>query len=298
MLGQRPVPVDGQRRADDASRVDPTADLVDGDVLHPDRRRRTGVSDQDTNDPPDTMAADFTSTFTVSRRLHGGRHGADPRHPGRRGTSRARRRHQVTTRGVVVGDYEGPSPALRGFYLQDPAGDADPTTSDGIFVFNGNNANSVSLGDVVRVPGTVGEFQGQTQVSAAPPTVAVCGTGTVEPTDVDAARWPAPPTSSSTRACSSPRRSRCTSPSTSSSAASARCVVVQRWPAPAADERRRPGRRRRSPSRPQNNLNRLIVDDASQAQNPDPILFGRGGDAAHGGEHAARRRHCSPRPSA
>ena len=27
----------------------------------------------------------------------------------------------------------------------------------------------------------------------------------------------------------------------------------------------------------QNNLNKIILDDASQAQNPDPILFGRGG---------------------
>ena len=40
-------------------------------------------------------------------------------------------------RGVVVGDYEGPAPALRGFYLQDlPADDdGDPATSEGIFVF-------------------------------------------------------------------------------------------------------------------------------------------------------------------
>ncbi len=53
----------------------------------------------------------------------------------------------VTTQGVVVGDYEGPSPALRGFYLQDASGDGNPTTSDGIFVFNGSNADSVNLGD-------------------------------------------------------------------------------------------------------------------------------------------------------
>ena len=63
----------------------------------------------------------------------------------------------VTTQGVVVGDYEGSSPALRGFYLQDSAGDGDPTTSDGIFVFNGSNADSVNLGDVVRVTGSAGE---------------------------------------------------------------------------------------------------------------------------------------------
>jgi predicted extracellular nuclease len=88
----------------------------------------------------------------------------------------------VTTQGVVIGDYEGPAPALRGFYLQDPVGDDDPETSDGIFVFNGS-ANSVSLGDVVRVTGRAGEFQGQTQISAVSEIVA-CGTGTVEPTPI------------------------------------------------------------------------------------------------------------------
>jgi predicted extracellular nuclease len=40
----------------------------------------------------------------------------------------------------------------------------------------------VALGDLVRVSGTVGEFQGQTQVGAT--TVTVCGTGTITPVDV------------------------------------------------------------------------------------------------------------------
>lgn len=64
-----------------------------------------------------------------------------------------------------MGDYEGSQPTLRGFYLQDRSGDGTPATSDGIFVFNGNNDN-VSLGQVVRVTGTAGEFQGQTQLSS------------------------------------------------------------------------------------------------------------------------------------
>ena len=88
----------------------------------------------------------------------------------------------MTTQGVVVGDYEGPSPNLRGFFIQDPVGDGDPATSDGIFVFEGSNADTVSLGDVVRVTGTAGENQGQTQVSVG--TVVRCGTGSVAPTDV------------------------------------------------------------------------------------------------------------------
>ena len=57
-----------------------------------------------------------------------------------------------------------------------------PTTSDGLFVFNGND-DDVDLGDVVRVTGNATEFQDQTQVSAT--SVDVCGTGaSVAPTDV------------------------------------------------------------------------------------------------------------------
>ncbi len=36
-------------------------------------------------------------------------------------------------------------------------------------------------------------------------------------------------------------------------------------------------------------LNRIVLDDASQAQNPDPIVFGRGGQPLCGKQYAARR---------
>ena len=88
----------------------------------------------------------------------------------------------VTTQGVIVGDYEGASPGLRGFFLQDMSGDADPATSDGIFIFEFDNQNRFNVGDVVRVTGTAGENQGQTQISSN--TFASCGTGTVAPVDV------------------------------------------------------------------------------------------------------------------
>lgn len=88
----------------------------------------------------------------------------------------------LTVRGVVVGDYEGGSPALRGFYLQEARGDEDPETSDAIFVFNGGGRDLVEPGDVVTVRGRVGEFEGQTQLSASD--VTVCGRGTIAPVDV------------------------------------------------------------------------------------------------------------------
>ncbi|HJU99836.1 MAG TPA: ExeM/NucH family extracellular endonuclease [Burkholderiaceae bacterium] len=45
-----------------------------------------------------------------------------------------------------------------GFFIQDEAGDGDPTTSDGIFVYTGNATNSAQPGDKVRVTGTVVEY--------------------------------------------------------------------------------------------------------------------------------------------
>jgi predicted extracellular nuclease len=72
----------------------------------------------------------------------------------------------VVTQGVVVGDFEGPGPTLRGFYLQDPVGDGDPASSDALFVFHGD-ADLVSLGDALRIAGAAGERQGQTEIVAS-----------------------------------------------------------------------------------------------------------------------------------
>ncbi len=74
---------------------------------------------------------------------------------------------RVIVEGVVVGDEEGPAPALRGFFVQeeDTDVDADPNTSEGIFVFNFDN-DDVNVGDVVRVEGTVQEQFDNTQLGS------------------------------------------------------------------------------------------------------------------------------------
>jgi predicted extracellular nuclease len=97
----------------------------------------------------------------------------------------------VTTQGVVVGDYEG-SAGLQGFYLQDATGDGDAATSDGIFVFTGS-ASLVNAGDVVRVTGFARERFNQTALNGSnsntSPVPAAnlvnCGTGNVSPVDVE-----------------------------------------------------------------------------------------------------------------
>ncbi|GGC53361.1 choice-of-anchor I family protein [Chelatococcus reniformis] len=57
----------------------------------------------------------------------------------------------VTTRGVVT------AIDSNGFYIQDPTGDGDAATSDGVFVFT-NSAPTVTAGQFVQVTGRVDEF--------------------------------------------------------------------------------------------------------------------------------------------
>ncbi|MCI0637043.1 MAG: endonuclease, partial [Actinobacteria bacterium] len=80
--------------------------------------------------------------------------------------------------GVVVADFQG-TDRLSGFFLQeeDVQVDADPATSEGIFVFDGSSPIDVQAGDVVRAGGTVTEFFGLTELSALTG-ITVCSTGT------------------------------------------------------------------------------------------------------------------------
>jgi predicted extracellular nuclease len=122
------------------------------------------VADQDADDPPDTMAADFSFSFTIGAVQVCG----DPTTPiyAIQGSGlSAAITGNVTTEGVVVGDFEGSS-GLGGFYMQDPTGDGDATTSDGIFVFTGS-ANTVSAGQLVRVSGFARERFNQTTLNGS-----------------------------------------------------------------------------------------------------------------------------------
>ncbi|WP_458094327.1 Calx-beta domain-containing protein [Roseomonas sp. WA12] len=63
----------------------------------------------------------------------------------------------VTTEGVVTGIYRKAT-GERGFFIQDPEGDGNDATSDGILVFTGGAYADVKVGDVVRVGATVTEY--------------------------------------------------------------------------------------------------------------------------------------------
>ncbi len=98
----------------------------------------------------------------------------------------------VTVRGVVVGEFQNQSGTptvtkLNGFFMQQAVPDADPLTSEGIFIFT-PNAAKVTAGDYVQVQGQVAEFgaagSSVTQL-AGTVTVSVCGTGVaVTPTQI------------------------------------------------------------------------------------------------------------------
>lgn len=147
------------------------------------------VADQDADDPPDNPAADFSASFsTVAANPCEAAY--TPIYAIQGSGLAAAITGDLTTYGVVVGDYEGTA-GLSGFYLQDPLGDGDAATSDGIFIFTGS-ADTVNAGDLVRVTGFARERFNQTALNATnsnttpvpAANIVNCGAGSVAPTDV------------------------------------------------------------------------------------------------------------------
>ncbi|MEJ2563016.1 MAG: ExeM/NucH family extracellular endonuclease [Anaerolineales bacterium] len=83
----------------------------------------------------------------------------------------------VVAEGVVVGDFQGYD-GLGGFFLQEETADedADPATSEGIFVYDGSFGVDVAYGDVVRLQAGVSEYYGLTELSGVNNLI-ICSTG-------------------------------------------------------------------------------------------------------------------------
>jgi hypothetical protein len=134
------------------------------------------VSDLDVDDPPDTMAADFSWSFTMVgpvRRIHEIQGAA----------------HRSPLEGQAVSDVPGIVTATvsNGFFYEDPDPDADPATSEGLFVFT-SSAPSVAVGDAVQVDGLVAEFRpggatgnNLTQTEITSPAIDVLSSGSTLP---------------------------------------------------------------------------------------------------------------------
>jgi predicted extracellular nuclease len=143
------------------------------------------VSDQDTDDPPDTMAADATITFATVDAAVCGDPGVSFIHTIQgSGLSSPVTGSIVSIEGTVVGDYQQAG-GFGGYYVEeeDSDFDADSATSEGIFVFS--TTVNVSVGDRVRVKGTVTEFNssGSLLTELSPVSTAqICSTGNPLPT--------------------------------------------------------------------------------------------------------------------
>jgi len=105
------------------------------------------VTDQDADDPPDQLGANFVFTFTTLsppvkiREIQGAGHISPKNGQAVGGVS-----------GIVTGR------SSVGFWIQDGAPDANDATSEGIFVFTGSTP-SVAVGDAVTVSGKAQEFR-------------------------------------------------------------------------------------------------------------------------------------------
>jgi uncharacterized protein len=87
----------------------------------------------------------------------------------------------VTTEGVVTAVF----PGLNGFYLQDEAGDNNPLTSDGIFVYLGTGVTpTVSKGQKVRLNASVTEFNTITELINVSGLQVLSSNNVILPTDI------------------------------------------------------------------------------------------------------------------
>jgi predicted extracellular nuclease len=141
--GSHPAAVTGGPRA---YRLDPAGDFVQNETCTV-KVVSANVADTDTDDPPDQMAADHSWSFTTvapTRRIHEIQGAA----------------HLSPFAGERTSFVPGVVTAIRsnGFWMQDPAPDADPATSEAIFVFT-SSSPTVATGNAVTVSGLITEFR-------------------------------------------------------------------------------------------------------------------------------------------
>jgi len=158
--GDTPIDVIGQIG------VDPGTEWGSGLTSTADNtlRRKASVQDgdpvgSDAFDPAVEWDGFATDTFTGL-----GSHSQDdpppPPAPGKSIAEIQGAGHLSPLDGTAVSDVEGVVTAVasNGFWFEDRTPDADPKTSEGLFVFTGGQP-TVAVGDLVRVDGTVAEFR-------------------------------------------------------------------------------------------------------------------------------------------
>jgi uncharacterized protein len=145
------------------------------------------VTDRDTVDPPDAMAGVYSFSFSTEATAPCNTPFTPIHEIQGSGLTNTANNATRSTEGVVTGDFQGDT-GMRGFFIQDPNPDSDPLTSEGVFVFvppaSPFFSLALSAGDTVHLRGRVTEFQNQTEIDTLDQLV-VCGTGTdIAPTEV------------------------------------------------------------------------------------------------------------------
>ena len=121
------------------------------------------VTDQDGD--PDNMAGDYSWSFETTSGCFGPSTAIHDIQGDGLVSPVVGQQHSVEA--LVVADYQSVS-SIRGFYMEEPDGDQDanPATSEGLFIYDDNLGVDVAVGDYVRVTGFVSEFEQQTQLSS------------------------------------------------------------------------------------------------------------------------------------
>ncbi|MER7185747.1 endonuclease/exonuclease/phosphatase family protein [Streptomyces hyaluromycini] len=132
----------------------------------------------------------------------GGGGGDDPTQPG---TVRIHDIQGTTRKSPLAGQTVAKVPGIvtgvrttgsKGYWIQDPTPDADPRTSEGVFVYTGSAAPTVAVGDSVLVSGKVSEYypsstsQSVTELDGPTATVLSSGNALPAPVTLDAASVP------------------------------------------------------------------------------------------------------------
>ncbi|HEV7973461.1 endonuclease/exonuclease/phosphatase family protein [Amycolatopsis sp.] len=131
--------------------------------------RAASLADTDDN------AVDFTAGAPTPTNTKGETSGGDPVPPATdakihdiQGTTRLsplKDKQVANVTGIVTAIRAFGS--ARGFWVTDPQADADPRTSEGIFVFTGSTTPAVAVGDAVTVGGKVQEFYPDSPATSA-----------------------------------------------------------------------------------------------------------------------------------
>ncbi|MFC1852643.1 ExeM/NucH family extracellular endonuclease [candidate division CSSED10-310 bacterium] len=177
-----------------------------------------------------------------------------------------------TIEGVVTAIYQDSDTGIRGFFVQEEESDwdSDPETSEGIFIYDNNFGVLVSEGDLVRVHGKVSEYNGLTELNYVS-AVTICDQNQAAPavdvslpfqSDTFLERYEGmlvtlPQTLTVTDTYNLGRygefvlsNGRLFTPTN----------IVSPGSAAAAQQA-------------ENDLNRILVDDGSMGENPEPIIF-------------------------